>query len=73
MFPLFAAAVLSAAVRGADRHWSNGLSIVFVASRAVYIAVYIVHTSRALAAVRTLVWTVGMAAVVGLFIAALVA
>ena len=72
-FPSFAAGVLSAKALGASTGWTNGLSIFFVASRAVYVGVYIVHTHKALAAVRTVVFALGMMAVVGLYIAALAA
>ena len=66
-FAPFAAAVLLAHVAGASTALVDTLAVVFVASRAVYVPCYI----AGLSALRSLVWTVGFAATLGLFAAPL--
>ena len=66
-FAPFAAAVLLAHVAGASTALVDTLAVVFVASRAVYVPCYI----AGLSALRSLVWTVGFAATLGLFVAPL--
>jgi uncharacterized MAPEG superfamily protein len=63
-FPAFAAAVIIAHLAGADPIWSTRLAFVFLASRAVYIPLYLSD----LAIVRSLVWTLGFLATVALFL-----
>ena len=63
-FPAFAAAVLVAVIAGADPIWTTRLAVVFVVVRALYIPLYLADLSL----LRSLVWTVGFSAVVGLFI-----
>lgn len=64
-FAPFAAAVLLAHVAGAETTLVDVLALVFVASRAVYVACYIAD----LATLRSIVWTIGMVATFGLFLA----
>jgi len=63
-FPAFAASVLVAILAGADPIWTTRLAVVFVAARALYIPLYLAD----LALLRSLVWTIGFSAVVGLFL-----
>jgi uncharacterized MAPEG superfamily protein len=64
-FAPFAAAVLVAHVAGATTGLVDALAVVFVASRAVYVPCYIADLST----LRSLVWTVGIIATLGLFLA----
>jgi uncharacterized MAPEG superfamily protein len=66
-FPLFAAAVLSAMVAGADPTRVNQLAVAFVVLRVLYGVVYLMN----LAAVRSLVWFGALGCAVAIFIAAL--
>ena len=66
-FAPFAAAVLLAHVAGARTSLADALAMVFVASRAVYVPCYIAD----LATLRSIVWTIGIAATLGLFLAPL--
>jgi uncharacterized MAPEG superfamily protein len=63
-FPAFAAAVLVAALAGADPTWSVRLAVVYVAARALYLPLYILD----FATLRSAVWSVGFGATVGLFL-----
>jgi uncharacterized MAPEG superfamily protein len=63
-FPAFAAAVVVAAIAGADPAWTTRLALVFVAARVLYIPLYIAD----LAALRSLVWTVGFGSTVAIFL-----
>ena len=63
-FPAFAAAVLVAAAAGADPVWTSRLAIGFVVARALYLPLYIAD----LHLLRSAVWTIGLAATVGLFV-----
>jgi uncharacterized MAPEG superfamily protein len=63
-FPPFAAAVLVAALAGADPVWATRLAVLFVAVRVLYIPLYIFD----LASLRSLVWAVGFGATVAIFL-----
>lgn len=63
-FPAFAAAVLVAVLAGADPLWTTRLAVLFVAARALYVALYILDLSS----LRSLVWSVGFGATVALFV-----
>ena len=63
-FPAFAAAVLIAGLAGADPTWTTRWSIAFVVARTLYIPLYILDLDR----VRSLVWGVGFASTVALFL-----
>ena len=64
-FPMFAAAVIIAHLTGAEQDYINTLAIAFIGIRIVYGAMYLAN----LAALRTLVWTAGLACVIALFAA----
>jgi uncharacterized MAPEG superfamily protein len=66
-FAPFAAAVLSAQFLGGHAGLVSGLAITFVAVRMAYTILYIAD----LAAVRSLVWTVGWLATLGIFVSPL--
>lgn len=65
-FAFFAVAVLVAHVSRGQQGLVDLLAMVFVAARVLYIAVYVAGWG----AVRSLVWTVGMAATVWIFLTA---
>jgi uncharacterized MAPEG superfamily protein len=65
-FPAFAAAVIIAHLAGASATLIDALSVLFVAARVMYTLLYISDKPTA----RSLVWAVGMACVIGLFVAA---
>lgn len=65
-FPPFAAAVIIAHLAGAAQGTIDGLAVAFVVARVVYGVCFIAGWATA----RSLVWTVGMACVLGLFFAA---
>ncbi len=62
-FPLFAAAVVIAHVRGATPHTVELLALGFIAARALFIAFYIAN----LAPLRSLAWFVALGCSVGMF------
>ena len=62
-FPLFAAAVIIAAVRQLPQHHVDLLAMGFVAARVLYLAFYLANQ----AALRSLAWAAGMACVVAIF------
>ena len=64
-FPMFAAAVIIAHLTGAEQDYINMLAIAFIGIRLVYGAMYLAN----LAALRTLVWSAGLACVIALFAA----
>ncbi len=64
-FPMFAAAVIIAHLTGAEQDYINTLAIAFIGIRIVYGVMYLAN----LAALRTLVWTAGLACVIALFAA----
>ncbi|MAE33680.1 MAG: hypothetical protein CMH97_00205 [Oceanospirillaceae bacterium] len=64
-FPMFAAAVIIAHLTGAEQDYINTLAIAFIGIRIVYGAMYLAN----LAALRTLVWSAGLACVIALFAA----
>ncbi len=64
-FPMFAAAVIIAHLTGAEQDYINTLAIAFIGIRLVYGAMYLAN----LAALRTLVWSAGLACVIALFAA----
>jgi uncharacterized MAPEG superfamily protein len=61
-FPGFAAGVLVAELTGAAPVWAARLAVAFVVCRVVYTGLYVADV----AATRSLVWTLGLAATVGL-------
>ncbi len=65
-FPPFAAAVIIAHLAGAAQSTVDLLAVAFVVLRVVYVGLYLAD----LPAARSLVWTAGLAAVIGLFVAA---
>lgn len=65
-FAFFAVAVLVAHVTRGPQALADLLAVVFIAARIVYLAVYLAGWGT----VRSLVWAVGMAASVGIFITA---
>lgn len=65
-FPMFAAAVIIAHLAHAPQGRIDMLALTFIALRLVYIALYIADA----ALLRTLVWTGGMACIVGMFVVA---
>lgn len=70
-FPFFASAVLSAIAAGADPVITRALSISYVASRALYVAVYLGGVNKAVAAIRTIVFMIGLFIVLAIFIIAM--
>lgn len=65
-FAPFAAAVFVSHLGGGNAEHASTLALTFVAARVVYPFVYIAGGARGL--IRSLVWTVGAAATVGLFL-----
>jgi uncharacterized MAPEG superfamily protein len=65
-FALFTAAVLVAHVVRGPVPWVDTLAMVFVAARVVYVVFYAAGWGKA----RSLVWTVGMAATIWIFLTA---
>jgi uncharacterized MAPEG superfamily protein len=65
-FPPFAAGVILAQLAGAPQGWINGLATVFIALRVAYTFLYIHDRST----LRSLVWVVGFACMIGLFVVA---
>lgn len=65
-FAPFAAAVLTAHFVGADQMITNWLAALFIVSRILHGVFYVLDRSTA----RSIAWLGGMAAVVGLFVAA---
>jgi uncharacterized MAPEG superfamily protein len=65
-FPPFAAGVIIAQLAGAPQGRVDLLALVFIAARIAYSALYMLDR----ATLRTIVWTVGIACVVGLFVIA---
>ena len=61
-FPAFAIGVLVATVAGGDSEWTDRLAVVFIAARCVYLPVYLAE----LHIVRSIAWTVGFVATLGL-------
>jgi uncharacterized MAPEG superfamily protein len=66
-FPLFAAAVLVAELKGGPRGAVDMLAIVFIAARIGYIACYL--TDRP--SLRSLLWSAGALSAIGIFISPL--
>ncbi|MGB0514230.1 MAG: MAPEG family protein [Wenzhouxiangellaceae bacterium] len=66
-FPLFAAGLLIALWSGADGPWTSLLAVVFVLARVVYTILYLADFPT----LRSMVWTAGYAASVGLMVLAL--
>ena len=65
-FPFFATSVIVATLLHAPQERMDSLAVIFVVARAIYIACYVAD----LATLRSLVWLVGMASVLGIFVAA---
>ena len=65
-FPPFAAGVIVAHLAGAAQPTIDGLAVTFVALRVIYTGCYIYDQPTP----RSLVWVLGFACVVGLFVAA---
>lgn len=66
-FPLFAAAVLVATWRQAPQGKLDGLALTFIAARVGYLVCYLADWPLA----RSVVWTLGLGAGVGLFLIAI--
>jgi uncharacterized MAPEG superfamily protein len=66
-FPLFAVAVLVAEVKGGPRGLVDMLAVAFVAARVAYTGCYIMDQ----ATLRSLVWTLGLACAIAIFISPL--
>lgn len=62
-FPLFAAAVVIAHVRGAQQHPIELLALGFIAARVLFIAFYVSN----LAALRSLAWFAAMGCAIAMF------
>lgn len=67
-FPMFAAGVLAAVAGGGDPVWAARLSIVYVVARCLYPVLYIANIDKA----RSLVWSCGLLASIGLMVLPLV-
>lgn len=65
-FPLFAAGVIAAQLAGAEQDVIDKLALLFLAARIGHLGAYLAD----LAALRSLLWLVGIGSVVGLFVAA---
>ncbi len=65
-FPPFAAAVIIAHVAGAPQDRVDLLALAFIGCRLVYAALYIANK----APLRSIVWALGLACVIGLFVVA---
>jgi uncharacterized MAPEG superfamily protein len=65
-FPFFAAAVIVATIAKAPASLIDGLALLFILARIVYISCYITNK----ASLRSMVWMVGFGATVALFIVA---
>jgi uncharacterized MAPEG superfamily protein len=65
-FPPFAAAVIIAHLALAPQGWIDLLAVVFVVARVAYAALYVLDRPT----LRSVVWTIGFACVVGLFVVA---
>jgi uncharacterized MAPEG superfamily protein len=63
-FPPFAVGVIVAYAQGLDAHRATVLCVVFVIARVLYPVLYLLG----LAYLRSAVWTVGVAATLGLFV-----
>ncbi len=64
--PVFAAAVITAYLFQADAYWSALWASIFLASRILYIILYI----KDFPLMRSTVWTIGMASCIALFVLA---
>ncbi len=64
--PVFAAAVITAYLFQADAYWSALWASIFLASRILYIILYI----KDFPLMRSTVWTIGMASCIALFVIA---
>jgi uncharacterized MAPEG superfamily protein len=62
-FPPFAAAVLVAQAAHADAKWTTILAVTYCVARAIYPFIYMANIGT----LRSLVWTVGFGATIGLF------
>ncbi|HSO05839.1 MAG TPA: MAPEG family protein [Pelomicrobium sp.] len=65
-FPPFAAGVIIAHLAGAPQGRIDALALAFIAARIAYTACYLLDRPTP----RSIVWTVGFACVIGLFVAA---
>lgn len=65
-FPVFAAGVLLAMVTGATGFWASMLAVVFIVARIIYTIFYLGDFPI----LRSMTWTVGFAASVGLMVLA---
>ncbi|EDQ87876.1 uncharacterized protein MONBRDRAFT_33132 [Monosiga brevicollis MX1] len=71
-FPAFVAGIYAAQVQNADETATDVLCILFVVFRVLYIIVYLINTNACMAALRTILFVLSMACVIGLFIAGFV-
>jgi uncharacterized MAPEG superfamily protein len=63
-FPAFAAGVLATQVTGASPHWAAIFAMTYVVARTLYVIAYLADVAM----LRSLVWTIGFAASVGLMV-----
>ena len=63
-FPAFAAGVLAVQVTGANPHWAAIFAVIYVISRALYVAAYV----GGIATARSLVWAVGFVCSIALMV-----
>lgn len=64
-FAVFAAAVIVAHLAGASQAWSNVLAVAFISFRVAYTWAYLADRHL----LRSILWALGMACVIGLFAA----
>jgi uncharacterized MAPEG superfamily protein len=67
-FPPFAAAVIIAQLAHAPQGWIDLLAVLFIVARIAYSVLYILDKPT----MRSIVWTLGLGCVVGLFVVAAV-
>lgn len=65
IFPIFAAAVIISHIAGASQQTMDLYAMVFIASRVAFAGFYLADRHMA----RTLAWSVGVIAIIGLFVA----
>jgi len=65
-FPFFAAAVITAHVLNGPQPLVDALALVFIAARVLYLAFYLANKAK----LRSLVWFLGFATVIAIFLVA---
>jgi uncharacterized MAPEG superfamily protein len=64
ILPGYIAAIIVAHIAGANQAYTDLLALLFIASRALYALCYLMNW----ATLRSIVWTAGLACIVGLFV-----